>query len=517
MPSDTDAATGGTSRPDSRPHVVWFVCDQLRADALGFMGNPCVRTPHLDRLAETGVVFDHMIVQAPVCMASRACMLTGRYMRSIRMSGGSPLLDPRETTLPEILQRAGYATGMFGKLHLTPQQYTFNELGSNRPISNAGAFVEAAGIGPMPDDPAKRNYGFQEVVGFEDLLWGEYADWVAERDPTLAAILPTRGMGPWQGWRQDERFADANLGDVGPTVIPPALHPSVFIGTSAAEFFTRRHADGPCFMEVSFVDPHHPWDPPEAIARTYAPDDMPLPQYTDSGEVSWPPSLAERTGDWHAITPDMARTVVAYYYAMVEMIDRAVGHVVEAIDQAGQLDNTLFVFCADHGELLGRSGLWRKGAYHYDDMIRVPCFVSWPSRIGGARRVDGLVQEIDLAPTILGLVGEPVDHGMQGIDLSDALVSSTDIGRPWAYTESYLAQWGPYVNCWTVRTSCAKLNYYPTDRVGHLFDLGSDPDERRNLFDRSSGRGALRDEMMAHLIEELHTQADPLPKVLSQF
>ena len=497
----------------TRPHVVWFVCDQLRSDAVGFAGNPHVRTPNLDRIAGRGVIFDQMYVQSPVCMSSRACMLTGRHMRAMRMSNGTPLLDPRETTLPEILQRQGYRTGMFGKLHLTPQQYTIDVLGSRRPICDAGAFAEAAGLPPMPDDPAKKNYGFQEVVGFEDSLWGEYEEWLTPRDPKLAAMVPQRGMNGWPGWKRDPRF-EGVLGDVGPTIIPPELHPSWFIGTSAADFFRRHHASGPCFMEVSFVDPHHPWDPPEAIARTYSPDDMPLPKYADPGEVVWPPSLAERTGDHSALTPDMVRTVIAHYYAMIEMIDRGVGQVIDAIDAAGELDHTLFAFIADHGELLGDGGLWRKGAYHYDCQIRVPCFLSWPGHLGGARRVDGMVQEIDLAPTILRLLGQSPDPAMQGHDLSTALADRGDIGRPWIYSESYLAQWGPYVNCWTVRTRDAKLNYYPTDRVGHLFDLDADPDQRRDVW---SSRRDLRDAMTANLFEEIHTQADPLPRVLSQY
>lgn len=510
-----DQSASTPNREGRRPNVVWIVCDQLRADALGFTGNPHVRTPNLDRLAGRGVVFDNLFVQTPVCMGSRACMLTGRYLRTNRMGGGSPLLDPREVTLGEILQHAGYRTGMFGKLHLTPQQYTFEHFKSIKPMTDAGPFLEAAGLPTRHDDPAKQHYGFQDVVGHEDMLWGEYIEWMERRDPALAAVLPRRGMGPWEGW--DREFADSKvLSDVGTTVIPAKWHPSMFIGESAAEWFGRHCAEQPCFMEVSFVDPHHPWDPPAEVAAHYRPEDMPMPKYGDAGDIVWPPSLAERAPDTREVPPEQTRRIIAYYYVMIEMIDRGVGRVVEAVEAAGQMDNTLFVFCADHGEFLGDYGLFRKGAHHYDCLIRVPCFLSRPGGFEGGRRIDGLIEEIDLAPTILSQLGLPIDPGMQGRDLSPGLRGEGDVGRRWTFTESYLAWWGPFVDCWTLRTKTAKLNYYPPDRVGHLFDLAADPDERHNVFDDPAHR-ALRDEMMANLIECLHSQKDPLPVMLSQF
>ena len=496
------------------PHVVWIMCDQLRADALGFTGNSIVRTPNLDRLAERGVVLDNLFAQSSVCMPSRACMLTGRYPRTLRMNSGNPLLDPRETTVPELLQRAGYRTGMFGKLHLTPQQYTRSDLKTDRPVTDAGPFLEAAGLPPMPQDPVKRNYGFQDVAAFEDALWGEYAEWLEARDPSLPGVR--RGeSGLWESARSVE-FPGTGLQDVGLSPVPADLHPSSFIAESAVDFFERNHAEAPCFMHVSFVDPHHPWDPPAEVARNYPAADMPLPRPSGPGNVTWPPLLEERGADFTNVPDDAARTAVAYYYAMIETIDRGVGKVVDAVERAGELDNTLFVFVADHGELLGSYGLWRKGSYHYDCMIRLPCFISYPRGLPGGRRIGGLVQSLDLPTTLLGLLGMPLHPGMQGEDLSGPLANGDPVGRPHVYCELYTAFWGPFVDCWTVRTDTAKLNYYPSDGVGHLFDLEQDPDELNNVFDATDHR-ALRDDMTALLLRATCDQKDPLPIPLSQY
>lgn len=501
----------------SAPHVILFMCDQLRTDALGFMGNPLVRTPNLDRLASRGAVFENMFVQSSVCMASRAAIHTGRYPRVLRMSGGSPLLDPREITLAETFQRRGYRTGLFGKLHLTPQQYTAETLKTLHAIPDPGPFLQAAGLPSMAEDPCKRNYGFQEAVVHEDALWGAYTDWVTQRDPTLGQLLPhwpNRGMEPWAGWRR--LFPGTPLPDVGPTLIPPELHSSWFIAESAADFISRHAASAPCFLHVSFVDPHHPWDPPEQIARDYPPEAMPLPAFGDSGTIVWPPALAARTRDNSTVTPLMKQTTIAMYYAMIDMVDRAVGQVIDAVERAGQMENTVFAFIADHGELLGDYGLFRKGSYHYDCLIRVPAFISYPRSIPAPQRIGGLVQAIDFAPTLLSLAGVDAPPGIQGIDWSGALANQRAIGRDRVYTELYTTAWGPYVACWTIRTRDAKLNYYPGDRTGHLLDLKADPHERQDLYSEPGARG-LRDVMVATLLEEIQHQADPLPMVLTQY
>ena len=268
-------------------------------------------------------------------------------------------------------------------------------------------------------------------------------------------------------------------------------------------------------MHVSFVDPHHPWDPPRDVARHYPPDEMPLPKHTECS-LTWPPSLQAGSADFSQITPEHTRTTIAYYYAMNEMIDQAVGRVVAAVEEAGEMENTVFVFAADHGELLGDYGLFRKGSYHYDCMVKIPCFVSAPGLLAGGRRVEGLTQSLDLTPTLLDMIGLPRYEGMQGDNLFPQLRDGEPVGREWAYTEMYTALWGPFVTCWTLRTPTAKINYYPQDHIGHLFDLANDPDELQDLWSSPQHR-ALRDEMTASLLQAQHEQADPLPRMVTQF
>ena len=493
------------------------MCDQLRADAVGFAPNAHVHTPNLDRLAHRGVIFDNMYCQSSVCVPSRSCMITGKYMSALGQSNGSTVLDPRHTTLPEHLQTAGYRTGLFGKLHLTPQQYTERELDSSRPIDDAGPFLEPSGMHAIADAPGKDHYGFQHCVEYEDILLGNYVDWLRERDPALAERMPERRTGGAAGrspWRP--LFPDTPLRDAAPLDVPSDLHPSMFVGDRAADYFAQHHNDAPLFMHVSFVDPHHPFDPPEELAQKYPPERMPGPKYTDTGEVTWPPTVAARTPDFTGVTDHMTRTTIGLYYAMMEQVDRAVGHLVGRIEAAGELDNTVFVFVSDHGELLGDYGLWRKGGYHYDSLIRIPSFISYPAGLPQDVRIDELVESIDLMPTLLGLLGVSPPDGVQGRDLSAALRNGDSVGKDYIYCEIYTTWWGPFVGCWTVRTPDAKLNYFPDDRTAHLFDLKADPDERRDVYHAPEYR-SLRDQMTGHLLDAIHHQTDPLPRVLSQF
>lgn len=269
-------------------------------------------------------------------------------------------------------------------------------------------------------------------------------------------------------------------------------------------------------MEVSFVDPHHPWDPPSALAEHYPPEKMPLPRYRDTGEVDWPDRLVQRTPDYSEIDDHATRTVIAYYYAMIEMLDRAVGRLIDTIEACGELDHTVFAFVADHGEYLGDYGLFRKGTYHYDCITRVPAFISYPAQVPGGRRNPGLTQTIDLAPTLLELADQPVSAGMQGDSLADNLRRGEPVSRPWVYTELYDAQWGPFIACWTLRTAKAKLHWFPTDRRGYLFDLENDADERIDRYGDPAYR-SLRDEMHELLLSAIQQQIDPLPRVLSQY
>lgn len=492
-------------------NILWIMTDQHRADCLGFMGHPVIQTPHLDRLAATGVVFENAFCQSPVCMASRASLFTGRYPTTIRVRGMG-ILPPQEMTFPEILGRNGFHTGAFGKLHLTPELYTRDQIKSDSPILDWHRFAKDAELVPIPDDPFKENYGFQYLVACEDVLQGAFQSWLLARNPELSN-------------RTSERLTPDDPADLFVSPYPSPYHPTTFIAEKAAEFILGQNNEKPWFTFCSFIAPHHPFEAPADQLARYRDVDVPLPQCKGGVEPTCIPDQVKMAiGEMDQYPEEVQRRIVGHYLASISLIDDGVGRLVAALEQSGQMENTIIMFTADHGEFLGNHGLLRKPSLHYDETLRVPLMIHLP---GGkaCRRIPGLVELTDVYPTMLGLLGVVPNSGLQGMDWSPQLHSGGDIGRPDIYSDMFDLEpqrfgnrFGPYAAVLTLRTEQWKLNLYPTAgaQYGQLFNLQDDPDESCNRYTDESCR-AVREDLLWRLIQRQHLMTDPLPLCLTQF
>jgi len=510
-----------------RPNVLLVMTDQHRADALGCMGNRTVQTPNLDRMAHRGVIFDQAYVQCPVCMASRAAIHTGRYPDTLRMRSMG-LLPPDEVTLAETLKRAGYRTGMFGKLHFTPQGYTLHDRGADRPVFDAGFFLEDAGIlsaatRAAVEDPYKRNYGFDVCVGVEDLLWGHYLDWLAEVSPEHRKYAVAENWGrKTDGVKYNQsppaipRFR-SHVSDFFDSGIPAELHPSRFIVEKTLEFI-RENRGGPFFAHCSFVDPHHPFNAPSPFSRMYPPEEMTVPAELDL-EACYPTGLPEgvqKKIDRHIRFPnELWQWALANYYGMISHIDDCLGRLFDGLEAMQLLENTIVVFTADHGEYVGDHRLLYKGSLLFDGLVRVPLFMTRAGTLQGGRRVSAMVQEIDICPTVMSQLGLPIHPGVQGRDLSAVLRGESEQGSERVYCELDELPDKTYMPSQMIRGDRWKLNYFPGARTGMLYDLREDPDESRNRYSDPECH-AVRHELMMDLLDHHYRAKDPLPIRLSQ-
>lgn len=475
-----------------RPNILLILTDQQRFDTLGVNGNPVIKTPALDQLAADGVNLTNVFVQSPMCTPSRAALATGRYpsVNGAHWNGhGLPLT---ERTFMQELADHGYLTALFGKLHLLP--HTIREA----------------------DDPT---FGFQTAVIAENprpVRVSAYVDWLREHFPEH--VEPTRA-----------RTYDAAL-QTYVSGRPAEAHFTTWAANETIDFLNSAPEE-PWFATMSVYDPHHPFDPPEPYASMYDPDTVPLPVWTPGELDDKPPHfLSGHEGRSNLIMghvdepakggPELVRTdlsavpdaswrqIVAHYYGMISLIDDQVGRVLETLRQNGQDENTIVIFTSDHGELLGDHGLLFKGPHHYDCVIRVPAIVRWPGKLPAGRVVAGLVELIDLAPTILEAAGIAPPAGMQARSVLPLLAGETDQGRDSVLVERQDAYWK--LDMRTLRTPEWKITVYAGQPYGELYDLVNDPGEVVNLWD-DPAHAATKQELTLRLLSRVIESADPLP------
>jgi len=473
----------------ARPNVLWICSDQQRFDTLGCYGNPFVRTPHLDRLAEGGVLFDHAYCQNPVCTPSRASFLTGRYPRTTRVRQNGQSIPPDEVLVTKLLSDAGYVCGLSGKLH----------------ISACYPGVCAA-TEPRVND------------GYDEFHWShhpganwptnEYFHWLREKGATFS----------------HESFEGEEYVE---TSVPEDIHQTTWCAQKAVNFIEAcAQFDHPWLFSVNFFDPHHPFDPPREYLERYLDrlDEIPPPNHVP-GELDNKPPFQGRDSQgayssesafrWADISERSHRLIRAAYWAMCDLIDAQVGRILEALDRTGQRDNTIVIYMSDHGEMLGDHGIYLKGPYFYEPAIHVPLIVSMPSAVAKNVRSSALVELVDLAPALLDAAGLERHPGMQGRSLWPLLTGHADPShhRDDIYCESYNAvvrHRVPKAYTTMVRTRTHKLAAVHGLDTGELYDLEADPGETHNLWNRAEHRD-LEIAMLERLSDRMAWTTDPLP------
>ncbi len=460
-----------------RPNILILYTDQQRWDALGVEGNPDIVTPHLDALARSGVRFTHHFVQSPVCMPSRASMLTGRYPASIGVQHMGVPLPADTVTLPRLLRNYGYFSANIGKLHFLPH--------ANRDHRE-----------PHPD------YGFDqlEISDEPGCYTDAYRAWVRHKSPEHLDDI-SLGLPPatqtWQramGWRDEirhpeERFPHRPLAFRG----PDDLSHTAFVAEQSLAFL-RAQRDRPFLCIAGFYSPHSPWVAPQRFLDLYDPARFTLPPF--------PAGLQGRRETSHCGDADL-RAARHGYYGMVSEVDHHVGRILAELDALGLAQNTIVVFTSDHGEWLGEHLRYGKGHPAHDCVSRVPLLVRWPAGgVAAGRCVSQFAEAVDLVPTLLEGAGIPLPGELQGHSLLSALRGEPHAGRDSALTE--------HVGWKTLRTARHRYLCHADGREA-LYDLEADPLGYAEVTDDPAHHDALA--ACRHLLlRRLLERERPLPR-----
>lgn len=485
-----------------RPNVLLVLTDQQRRDSLGCYGNPIGRTPNLDRLASRGVRFDRNYVANPICMPNRLSIFTGRNIRNHGLWTNG-LLVGECRTLPGWFAEHGYRTASIGKIHFTPYGGRAGNLESAEYWKSAEANPDW--YGPY--------WGFQHVeltIGHTAQL-AHYGQWFRTYGGTAEMMKPHPVVAGGDSYRRR---------------LPEELHDSAFVAERSIAFLREcRHADQPFFLVASFPDPHHPFDPPETVAAQYDPAAVPLPVGGREDLAARPPHYLQHfRGEWsrHGLVapahPDgysevATRERIAHTCAMVELIDRNVGRILEHLEQSGLADNTIVVFTSDHGELLGDHGLWYKGPFYYEGLLNTPLIVAGPGLLSGVVS-DALFSDLDIAPTLCDLAAIPPLPGMDGVSQKTHLDDPRRRVRDHCLIEYRNGYGAADVSSKCIVADDMKYVRYQ-DGVEELTDLGEDPQEMFNLAASSANAGGTVAQMRTRLLDAILATECKTPEQLS--
>jgi len=446
----------------STPNILLISTDQQRYDMVGAAGNPAVSTPHLDRLAAQGALFENCYVQNPVCSPSRASLMTSRYPSVHGLYENGVDIAPGTRVFSKDLAEAGYDCGLVGKFHL---HSCFH--GRTEPRLDDGFRVFRWAHDPYP--------GSSENA---------YHRWLRATRPEL----------------YERALVEQGLFDSMPT----EAHYSRWIAEETISYLrTDRRPEQPFFFVANFFDPHHGFGAPEEYLRRY--DDVGLPPVnTRDGELEDKPEIQRWTSrhggggmpSYTDLDDAGLDEVRRAYYAMVSLVDDEVGRILAALEEEGLAESTIVVFTSDHGELLGDHQLLRKGPFLYDCSVKVPLIIRWPGVIAPGTRRSELVQWVDLAPTFLEAAGVERPTTMQGESLLPLLRGEDVEWRDWALSQyrSSGDPANPSAHLTMLRHDRFKLITHhgapstPRQRTGELYDLEMDPGELENLWGSTEHR-----------------------------
>jgi arylsulfatase A-like enzyme len=509
-----------------RTSFLCFITDQQRFDHWGGAGNAAIRTPHLDRLAAHGLVFDRAYVANPLCMPARATLFTGRTPRGHGVRTNGIPLDPRIPTMTQALREAGYRTHGVGKVHLTPFEapngYGPEEL-DPRDWPECRQLWEAGRVRSLPHP----YFGLEQVEfagGHGSWAWGDYINWLNERHSDGARLL-SREAGTKTASGAEQSWISA---------VPEELHCSTWVGDRTVEFLKAQAGrEEPFLLWCSFPDPHHPFCPPEPWASMYDRSQMPPPARREGELDDLPPHYrrafeeglplsgrraATRIGD------EQLREVLALTYGMVSLVDKQIGRVMAALEEAGLRESTVVTFMSDHGDMMGDHWMLNKGPFHFDGLLRVPSIWAGP-RIASGLRTSALSSQLDFAPTILDLAGVATPEGpvprrreapeqmpaWPGKSLRPVLEGTAPSVREAVLVENDEDYLGLRLR--TLVTDRWQLTVYGGQDYGELFDLREDPGQLHNLWSSPQHRDVKAD-LHRRLLHEVVETDSALPRRL---
>ncbi len=419
-----------------KPNILFLMSDEHRADCVGYAGNKVVKTPNLDGLADSGVVFGNAYTPAPACVPARQCMMSGQLPKTCGCEGWIDL-KPGYNTFARHFSKHVYTTAAFGKLH-------------HQGIDQMQGWTRR----PAGDLHVTYNH-------IEGVDWDAYKKYYSGGNKwSHTKEVKRAGVGESDWFLEDRRAVNAAC---------------EFIEEHFCSPYYDRQNTAPLLLKVSLNLPHYPYLTDKDRFNYYLNRVEPV----IAKEASEHSALSTR----HRIIPgkDVSereiRRATAAYYGMVETMDEMLGKVLEKLNSVGEnLDDWIIVYCADHGELLGEHQVWEKTKF-YDQSVSVPLIIKWSKEIAESGKVSENVSLCDLYATLCELCDLPVPDGLDSRSLIPLMLGKTDDWDNEAISQCDMFE-EPHT---MIKRDHLKYQHYGTDASEVLFDLKNDPEENINV------------------------------------
>ncbi|GHB52522.1 sulfatase family protein [Persicitalea jodogahamensis] len=454
-----------------QPNVVVILTDDQRWDAVSFAGNPYLKTPHIDKLAEEGVFFKNYFCTTSLCSPSRASILSGQYAHAHGVVNNFTEYPVDLPSFPRQLQEAGYETAYIGKWHMGED--------NDNPRPGFDYFVTHKGQGKYFDTEFNINgAGGKEIKGYYTTVVTQMADEWLKKPRSKPFMLILGHKAPHSFYTPEPKYAKA-------------------------------------FDEVPIPYP----------ASAFNLDDKPewIKQRLNTWHGIYGPLF-----DWRKQFPDSSPGAVKDFEAMIHAywgtllsVDDSVGELYKTLKESGELDNTIFVFTSDNGLLNGEHGMVDKRTMH-EPSIRIPLVVRYPGLTPTNKPVvvDKQVLTLDIAPTILELCGAPALQNIHGQSFKRLVQGdASDWRKAWYYEYNYEKQFPYTPNVRGVRTDEWKYMHYPAgdgspdQHMAELYNLANDPGEDHNLINDPAYATKLKElqNELATLLRKAGAEPDKMP------
>ncbi len=479
------------------PNIVFIFSDDHAYQAISAYGEGrrLLETPHLDRLAKSGMRFDRALVPNSICGPSRAVVLTGKYNHlNGFVNNSNSRFDGSQVTFPKILRQAGYQTAVIGKWHLVsdPTGFDFWHI--------------LPGQGLYYNPPMIRMGEQVKMEGYTtDIITDLSLDWLRQRDKSRPFLLMSQHKAPHREWAPALRHLGADADRVYP-------EPDTLFDDYANRGIAVRDQD--MSLEKTFTDRDAKFEPP--------------PNLTPEQRKAWDAYYEPRNARFRAANlqgKDLVRwryqRYMHDYTGTVRAVDESVGRLLDYLEKEGLAENTIVVYSSDQGFFLGEHG-WFDKRWIFEESLRTPLLVRWPgvSRPGGVSK--DLVSTLDFAQTFLDAAGLPAPAEMQGRSLRPILAGNRPADWRTAFYYQYFEWPAPHRvrPHYGVVTDRYKLVHFfgTADDYWELYDTEKDPRELRNVLADPAYAAARKqlEGQLAQLRTELKVPAQIPPEWLGR-